>query len=145
MRLCVGLADEGTAERELLSLHTWLLAEPAARRHARPVLDTAGSPQAGAQGDMIDLVSLVVNSGFSAASFALSLAAWRATRPGQPVVTVERPDGARITIADSSPEETRRLLESLTDDGTGGRDDLPDSRDGRTDGQGGGDGRGAPA
>ncbi|MFF3755273.1 hypothetical protein ACFYYH_33340 [Streptomyces sp. NPDC002018] len=170
MRLGVGLADEETAEGELRSLHTWLLAEPAARRHARLVLDTARSPRAGAQGDVIDLISLVVSSGFSAASLALSLVAWRATRPGQPVVTVERPDGVRVTISDSSPDETRRLLESLTDGGTDGRDDRTGSqddwtgsrddrtgsqddwtgrqndrtgrRDGRTDGQG--DGRGEP-
>ncbi|MFF1416107.1 hypothetical protein [Streptomyces sp. NPDC058280] len=140
------MGDEDTAEGELRSLHAWLLAEPAARRHARPVLDTARSPRAGAQGDTIDLISLVVSSGFSAASLALSMAAWRATRPGQPVVTVERPDGVRITISDSSPEEMRRLLESLTDGGTDGgidsRDDRTGSQDDRTDGQG--DGRGEP-
>ncbi|MEV0036210.1 hypothetical protein [Streptomyces sp. NPDC050804] len=142
MRLGVGLGDGDTAEGELRSLHTWLLAEPAARRHARPVLDTARPHRAGAQGDVIDLISLVVSSGFSAASLALSLAAWRATRPGQPVVTVERPDGARVTISDSSPEETRRLLESLTDSGTNDRTGGQDDRT-RTDGQG--DGRGEPA
>ncbi|MFD5780370.1 hypothetical protein [Streptomyces sp. NPDC126933] len=140
------MGDEDTAEGELRSLHAWLLAEPAARRHARPVLDTARSPRAGAQGDTIDLISLVVSSGFSAASLALSMAAWRTTRPGQPVITVERPDGVRVTIADSSPEEMRRLLESLTGGGTGGgtdgRDDRTGSQDDRTDGQG--DGRGEP-
>ncbi|MFB7269747.1 hypothetical protein [Streptomyces sp. NPDC056244] len=142
VRLRVGLGDDDTAEGELRSLHAWLLAEPAARRHARPVLDTARSPRAGAQGDVIDLISLVVSSGFSAASLALSLASWRATRPGQPVVTVERPDGARVTISDSSPDETRRLLESLTDGGTDSRGDRTGSREDRTDGQE--DGRGEP-
>ncbi|MFE4828204.1 hypothetical protein [Streptomyces sp. NPDC056672] len=146
MRLGVGLGDGDTAEGELRSLHTWLLAEPAARRHARPVLDTARPHRAGAQGDVIDLISLVVSSGFSAASLALSLAAWRATRPGQPVVTVERPDGARVTISDSSPEEARRLLESLTEVGTEGGTDGGTSggQDGRTRTDGQGDRRGEP-
>ncbi|MFI6084959.1 hypothetical protein ACIBBB_28990 [Streptomyces sp. NPDC051217] len=130
------MADEDTAEGELRSLHAWLLAEPAARRHARPVLDTARPSRAGAQGDVLDLISLVVSSGFGAGSLALSIAAWRATRPGRPVVTVERPDGARVTISDSSPEEMRRLLESLTD---GGTDDATDG-----DGDGDGDERGEP-
>ncbi|WP_189110969.1 effector-associated constant component EACC1 [Streptomyces camponoticapitis] len=138
MRLGVGLEDEDTAEGELRSLHAWLLAEPAARRHARPVLGTARSPRAGAQGDVIDLISLAVSSGFAAASLALSIAAWRATRPGRPVVTVERPDGVRVTISDSSPEETRRLLESLTAD----RTDVRGAGQGDTDA--GGDERGEP-
>ncbi|WP_018568957.1 effector-associated constant component EACC1 [Streptomyces sp. PsTaAH-124] len=133
MRLGIGLRDGGTTEAELRSLHAWLLAEPAARRHARPVLDTARPSRPGAQGDAIDVISLVVSSGFSAASLALSLAAWRATRQGRPVVTVERSDGVKITISDSSPEETRRLLESLTGVGTDGRDDRTGSRDDRTD------------
>lgn len=138
VRLGVGLEDEDTAESELRSLHAWLLAEPAARRHARPVLGTARSPRAGAQGDVIDLISLAVSSGFAAASLALSIAAWRATRPGRPVVTVERPDGVRVTISDSSPEETRRLLESLTAD----RTDVRGAGQGDTDA--GGDERGEP-
>lgn len=135
VRLGLGLKDDDTAESELRSLHAWLLAEPLARRHARPVLDTARSPGAGAQGDVIDLISLVVGSGFSAASLALSLVSWRATRTGQPVITVERPDGARITISDFSPEETRCLLESLTDVGSDDGDARTGSQDGRTEEQ----------
>ncbi|MEV0635046.1 hypothetical protein AB0I77_08785 [Streptomyces sp. NPDC050619] len=113
-------------EAELRSLHMWLMADPVARRHAKPTLGTSRSLPPGAQGNTVDLVSLVVTSGFNAASLAMSLVAWRATRPQRPTVTVDRPGGPTITISDSSPEEARRLIELLVDDsgGTGEPDDF---------------------
>ncbi|QKW06150.1 hypothetical protein HUT18_06775 [Streptomyces sp. NA04227] len=122
MRLELRFPDGELAEEELRSLHMWLLADPAARRHAGPELGTSRAPVPGAQGDLLDVVSLVVGSGFNAATLALSLVAWRGTRPQQPTMTVERPDGMRITVAYSSAEEARRLIESLTDGPEGGVD-----------------------
>ncbi|MFF3644462.1 hypothetical protein [Streptomyces sp. NPDC002564] len=136
MRLELSLPGTGVPEEELRSLHGWLLSEPAARRHARPELGASQPSPPGAQGDLIDLVSLLVGSGFSAASLALSLHAWRATRPQGPTITVERPDGQRITLSAATAEEARLLLASLVDGAApaGGNDgndeDDEDSDDG---------------
>ncbi|MER6187708.1 hypothetical protein [Streptomyces sp. NPDC001652] len=115
-------------EAELRSLHMWLMADPIARRHAKPALGASRPLPSGAQGGTIDLVSLVVSSGFNAASLAMSLVAWRATRPQRPTVTVDRADGLTITISDSSAEEARRLIELLVDDSSGTSE--PDGADG---------------
>lgn len=126
MLLKLEFRDVRLAEAELRSLHMWLMANPAARRHAKPALGASRPLPPGAQGNTVDLVSLVVSSGFNAASLAMSLVAWRATRPQRPTVTVDRPDGLTITISDSSPEEARRLIELLVDasGGTGEPDDF---------------------
>ncbi|WP_307130216.1 effector-associated constant component EACC1 [Streptomyces aurantiacus] len=113
VRLQLGFRDVRGPETELRSLHMWLMADPAARRHAKPALGASHPSTPGAQGDALDLVSLVVSGGFSAASLAMSLVAWRATRPLRPTVTVDRPDGLTVTISGSSPEEARRLIELL--------------------------------
>lgn len=128
MQLMLGFLDVQVPEAELRSLHMWLMADPAARRHAKPTLGASQALAPGAQGGALDLVSLMVSSGFSAASLAMSVVSWRATRPQRPSVTVNRPDGLTITISDSSAEEARRLIESLADDSGGTRE--PDDSDG---------------
>jgi membrane-associated two-gene conflict system component 1 (EACC1) len=128
VRLKLEFRDIRVPEAELRSLHMWLMADPIARRHANPTLGASRSLPPGAQGGTVDLVSLVVSSGFNAASLALSLVSWRATRPQRPTVTVDRPDGVTITISDSSVEEARRLIESLLDGSTGTSE--PDEVDG---------------
>lgn len=116
MQLRMSIGDMASPEGELRSLHEWLLADPAARRYARPLLNASRSSRPGAQGDVIDLVSLLVGSGFSAASLGLSLVSWQATRPQAPTITVERPDGQIVTISGSSADEAARLVELLVDD-----------------------------
>ncbi|MFJ2155357.1 hypothetical protein [Streptomyces sp. NPDC087856] len=115
VRLNLVFQDVQVPEAELRSLHMWLMADTAARRHAKPVLGTSRPLPPGAQGSTVDLVSLVVSSGFNAASLAMSVVAWRATRPRRPTVTVDRADGLTITISDSSAEEAQRLIELLVD------------------------------
>ncbi|GAA2558280.1 hypothetical protein GCM10010423_70190 [Streptomyces levis] len=92
------------------------MADPAARRHAQPALAASKPLAPGAQGVTLDLVSLVVSSGFSAASLAVSVVSWRATRPQRPPVSVSRPGGLTITISAPSADEAQRLIESLADD-----------------------------
>ncbi|MFJ6834892.1 hypothetical protein [Streptomyces sp. NPDC091209] len=116
VRLNLEFQDVQVPEAELRSLHMWLMADPVARRHAKPALGASCPLPSGAQGGTVDLVSLVVGSGFNAASLAMSLVAWRATRPQRPTVTVDRADGLTITISDSSAEEALRLIELLVDD-----------------------------
>jgi hypothetical protein len=119
VRVSLRFRDLDVPEEELRSLYGWLLSDPLARRHARPVLAGGKALPGGAQGDVIDLISLILGSGFNAASLALSLVSWRATRPQDPLITIELPDGRSITISQTSPGQARALLESLVDDAGG--------------------------
>ncbi|MFJ9668482.1 hypothetical protein ACIRPP_28355 [Streptomyces sp. NPDC101219] len=111
VRLRLSTGEVAAAEEELRSLHTWLSADPHARRHADLRWDTAGRMPDGGMGGLLDVLSLVIGSGFSAASLAVSVTQWRATRGGNaPAVSVEGPDGARVTISDVSADEAERLL-----------------------------------
>ena len=106
--------DRSSTAEELRSLYTWLLADSRARRCAEVEWAAATPAPADSMGGVLDVLSLVLGSGFSAASLAVSLAQWRGTcgRP-DPGVTVERPDGTKVVINTSSAEETERLLVSL--------------------------------
>lgn len=100
-------------EAELRSLHGWLQTDRQTRRLAAPHLGAVDPPVPGAQGSVIDVLSLVLGSTFSAASLAVSLLSWRATRPQHPILTIRRPDGVTVEINTSSVEEARVLLERL--------------------------------
>lgn len=113
LELWIRLAG-GPAEDEARSLHDWLLLDRNIRRAGRIALTASAPTVQGAQGaGVLDLVSLVLGSGFSAASLGVSIASWRATRPQRPVVTVERADGSKVTLTGTSPHEAQRLLEQL--------------------------------
>ncbi|MEV4040418.1 effector-associated constant component EACC1 [Streptomyces umbrinus] len=105
------------AEEELRSLHAWLLADSRARRYAEVQWDAAEQTPPGGMGELLDVVSLVIGSGFSATSLAVSIAQWRNTRgESAPSVTVERLDGARVTISDMPADEAERLLRTALSD-----------------------------
>lgn len=123
MRVDLSVRCLDRSERELRALHDWLLLDAAARRWARPSLHASRSAPPGAQGDVVDLLSLVIGSGFNAASLALSVMAWRGTRPQPPTITFQRPDGQSVTISGSSPDEARRIIELLADGAENGDDD----------------------
>ncbi|MFB6811871.1 hypothetical protein [Streptomyces sp. NPDC056387] len=104
------------AENELRSLVAWLETDRSVGRHVRSVL-TSGLPRVpGQQGDGIDILSLVLSSGFSAASLTASIASWRATRPDAPTLAVERADGTRIEVRGAITEETEARLRRLLED-----------------------------
>ncbi|MFE6889261.1 hypothetical protein [Streptomyces sp. NPDC057694] len=103
-------------EDELRSLHGWLEADRAVRRHLQAELKTDRTRVPGQQGDGIDILSLVLSSGFSAASLAAAIASWRATRPQLPALVIERPDGTRIAIQEADPAETETLVRRLLQD-----------------------------
>ncbi|MFC9529032.1 hypothetical protein ACFT38_00535 [Streptomyces sp. NPDC056975] len=103
--------DEAAEEKDLRSLHAWLLTDSQARRFADVRWDTAKQNPVGGMGPLLDVVSLVIGTGFSASSLAVSIAQWRGTRGANaPSVTVERPDGVRVSISDASADEAERLL-----------------------------------
>ncbi|MFJ9105632.1 hypothetical protein ACIRJM_45100 [Streptomyces sp. NPDC102405] len=100
-------------EDEVRSLHDWLLSDRGVRRSARIEMASSALPVPGEQGAILDLVSLALGSGFSAASLGVSIVSWRTTRPQQPTVTIERTDGSKVTISGTSPDEAQRLVEHL--------------------------------
>ncbi|MFJ7771020.1 hypothetical protein ACIQ1J_22080 [Streptomyces sp. NPDC097107] len=57
--------------------------------------------------------SLVTQPGFSAASPALTICAWRRTRPSTPVVTIER-NGVRVTGDSDDPADVTRIVRVLS-------------------------------
>ncbi|MEU0386559.1 effector-associated constant component EACC1 [Streptomyces chartreusis] len=73
VRSRLSTAAAAAAEEELRSLHAWLLADSQARRHANVRWDAASQMPDGGMGTWLDIVSLVIGSGFSAASLAVSV------------------------------------------------------------------------
>ncbi|MGW6530132.1 effector-associated constant component EACC1 [Streptomyces venezuelae] len=104
------------AEEQLRSLAAWIGADRAVRRSVEAELRSDPARTPGHQGNGIDILALVVGSGFSAASLAVSIATWRSTRPQRPTLTVERPDGAVVHISGHSDEEVERLLRRALED-----------------------------
>ncbi|MGE7389020.1 effector-associated constant component EACC1 [Streptomyces sp. NPDC004126] len=105
------LRAEGSGD-ELASFAQWLRDEPDIHRHAR-IEWAAATPADGEMGGALDVVKLIVESGFQLANLGLAYAAWRATRPAAtPQITVER-DGVSITMTEHDPEAVARLVRAL--------------------------------
>ncbi|MFD4921814.1 hypothetical protein ACFWNE_10925 [Streptomyces goshikiensis] len=102
-----------SAEDEARSLCDWLRMDREIRRAARVEVGSSAVPIPGQQGAVLDLVSLVITGGLSAGSLAVSIASWRATRPQEATITVERADGGKVMITGMSRDEAQRLLAQL--------------------------------
>ncbi|MGW7595695.1 effector-associated constant component EACC1, partial [Streptomyces rubiginosohelvolus] len=96
---------------ELRSLHDWLRRDPGARRGAHVELVQA-EPSPGQMGVLTDVLQLVTDNAWSAASFALALSTWRQTRPHGRRITVRRGD-LTVDIDSGGDEELRRLIDAL--------------------------------
>ncbi|MFE8948154.1 hypothetical protein [Streptomyces sp. NPDC007856] len=115
MQVILSLAGD-SAEEEVRSLYDWLLLDRKVRREARLEMGSSSAPVPGQQGAALDLISLVLGNGISAASLGVSIASWRATRPKEPTITVERVDGSKVTITGASQAEAQHLVEQLLGD-----------------------------
>ena len=100
------------ADRELSSLYAWLREQPDIRHHARMSL-IGPEPGPSDMGAAFDVIQLVVDSGFQTLNLALAYAAWRATRPGHPQVTIER-DDTKITLDGAEPDTVDAIVRALT-------------------------------
>lgn len=105
--------DEQDQDEALQSLFGWLTEDPAVRTTAEVSLHERPAPS-GAMGGWLDAVQLVTENGWSAASFALALTAWRQTRARTSRITIRHGD-LEITITDASPAEIERAISSLTE------------------------------
>ena len=98
---------------EAESLYRWLSDEPGARSSGR--LAHADSDDPEEMGTLIDVLTLVIGSGFSAAQLVLAITQWRASRPSPPelVITHTHPDGGTTRIEASTPEALETALREL--------------------------------
>ncbi|MEU9963253.1 hypothetical protein HUF15_31295 [Streptomyces samsunensis] len=131
MRIDVAVSG---GEAELRSLRDWLSRDPGARRGAHVELVQA-EPSPGQMGVVTDVLQLITDNAWSAASFALALSTWRQTRPHARRITVRRGD-LTVSLDGGDDEELRRLLDVL-EPPTAPEPPDPDrdrDRDGRADG-----------
>ncbi|WP_425336677.1 effector-associated constant component EACC1 [Streptomyces profundus] len=105
--------DGDSAEQDARSLYEWLLLDRGVRRDAHLKMTSSAAPIPGQQGALLDVVSLTVGTSISAGSLGVAIASWRSTRPQEPTVTVERPDGHRVTVSGMSRDEAQRMVEQL--------------------------------
>lgn len=73
-------------------------------------------------GAVADILQLVTENGWSAANFALTLAAWKQTRPRASRVTIRHQDlvGALTNCSDDEIERITRLLQEARQNDEGG-------------------------
>ena len=102
--------DDDRQEAELRSLHDWLRQDPAGRRAAPQLKDRPASP--GSLGSVVDVLQLVTGNGWSAASFVLSVVAWRQTGPRPPRLTIRRGD-LEVILAEGTDVEVERVIRLL--------------------------------
>ncbi|MEV6720350.1 hypothetical protein AB0M94_05410 [Streptomyces xanthochromogenes] len=109
------------ADDELRSLLTWLRRDPDTRRTASVEM-CEQAPREGEMGAASDVLQLVTENGWSAANFALALAAWKQTRPRTSRVTVRHQDlvDALTDCSDQEIERITRLLQESRRSDEGG-------------------------
>ncbi|MFB8237513.1 hypothetical protein ACFC58_13275 [Kitasatospora purpeofusca] len=105
------LVEGDSPGRDLRQLVQWLRQDTAIRTGATITLQAAPTAE-GEMGAALDVITLVAQTGFSAANLALAISSWRRTRPSTPVVTIER-DGVRVTVDSGDLVEVARLLRAL--------------------------------
>jgi hypothetical protein len=95
------------------SLFRWLAEEPGAR--ADGGLARAASRDPADMGTLVDVLTLIIGSGFSAAQLVLAITQWRESRPRPPelVITHVHPDGGTTKIEASTPEALETALREL--------------------------------
>jgi hypothetical protein len=101
------------SEADAESLFRWLRDEPGARSDGRLARAESGDPEE--MGTLIDVLTLVIGTGFSAAQLVLAVKQWRESRPRPPelVVTHVHPDGGTTRIEASTPEALETALREL--------------------------------
>lgn len=113
LELGVAGIDADAAEQELRSLRDWLRDDDDVRRNAVVTLES-GEPQDGAMGAALDVIKLVLDSGFSLGNLALAYAGWRATRRKHDgFELVVRNGNTTVTISAPDAQEAEKQLRAL--------------------------------
>lgn len=109
--ILIGMAADARGSLERRSLFNWLRADRELRPGVRVAMCEA-EPAPDGMGTALDLIQLVVDSGFQTASLAVSIAAWRKACQPRTAMTIER-DGITITVPEGSLLEAEDLLRIL--------------------------------
>ncbi|MGC9665685.1 effector-associated constant component EACC1 [Planosporangium sp. 12N6] len=104
----------GGSVDEYRSLLSWLRDEPEVRRHGQ-LTAVAGDTGAGQMGTALDVLTLVVGSGLSAAQLAFSIIMWRASRD-QPVRVILEHDGRAVPVDTTDPGAAEAIAAKLEAD-----------------------------
>lgn len=113
LELGIAGVDAEAAERELRSLRDWLRDDDDVRRNAVISLET-GEPETGAMGAALEVIKLVLDSGFSLGNLALAYAGWRATRQARDgFELVVRNGNTTVTISAPDAQEAEKQLRAL--------------------------------
>lgn len=113
MRVTV-MVDGADAGEDARHLYRWLCDAERLRYEARfELASQQPEDDPSAMGTVLDVVGIVLASGFSAAGLAATLAMWRTGRPraGAATLTV---GATTVTIEDGSPETIRAIVDALT-------------------------------
>ena len=99
----VRIQVEGEDPETLRSLRGFLQDDPAVRRSGE--LSWAKAESSQQMGVLVDVLSLIIGSGFSASNLVMTIANWRRSRRPAPVVMISREmaDGRTIRIETSDP------------------------------------------
>ncbi len=100
------------ADQEISSLYAWLQDDPDVRRHALTTL-LAAEPSPSEMGAALEVVQLVVDSGFQLMNFAVAYATWRSTRASRPRVTIEYED-VYVTLEGADEDDVEAIIRALT-------------------------------
>lgn len=105
--------DAEDAEQELRSLLEWLRDDTDVRRHATITVE-ANAGRSGSMGVALEVIKLVLESGFSLGNLALAYAGWRATRKPRDVFEmIVRKGTTEVTIRTADVQEAEKQLRAL--------------------------------
>jgi hypothetical protein len=107
----VRLRVDGDDPDVLRSLRGWLQEDDAVGAHGDVTWSPDGAPDQ--MGIVMDVLTLVLGTGLSAAQLVLAVAQWRQSRHPAPVVTIIRPDGVTVRIGASSAEPLEEVARTL--------------------------------
>jgi Effector Associated Constant Component 1 len=109
----VRIQVEGEDPETLRSLRGFLQDDPAVRRSGE--LGWAKAESSQQMGALVDVLSLIIGSGFSASQLIMTIVNWRMSRHPAPLVTISRelPDGRSIRIETSDPALLAQAVREL--------------------------------
>jgi Effector Associated Constant Component 1 len=104
--------DGPDSEQELASLYAWFGDDSTIRQHTA-ISMVMIEPRPSDMGVAFDTIQLIVDSGFQAANLAFAYAAWRATRPARPRVTIKIDDVSHFVLDDHDPHIVDVIVKAL--------------------------------
>ena len=69
-------------------------------------------------GSAAEVIQLVTENGWSAASFVMAVVAWKRTRPRNPQITISRGD-TMVSLTNCSDDEVERVIRILSEGQSG--------------------------